>query len=175
MAEALQLRLLSEADLAAYKRLRDEMLACHPEAFTSDAEAERSRDALSYRSRLAGGSHGSCLFTLVAADGPALVGAITCERELRTKVRHTAHIAGMMVLPASQGRGIGRQLMDAALHLLKLQAGIELVTLSVTSSNAAAVKLYESCGFVRYGRLEGAIKMPNGNLLDKDLMSRRLK
>ena len=175
MAEALALRLLSEADLPAYKRLRDQMLAQHPDAFTSDAETERSRDAQSYRARLAGGGHGTCLFTLVAADGATLVGAISCERELRAKVRHTAHIAGMMVLPGQQGRGIGRQLMEAALLLLKAQAGIELLTLSVTSSNRAAVSLYESCGFVRYGRLEGAIKMPDGSLLDKDLMSRRLK
>ncbi len=172
--EAFPLRLLSEADLPAYKRLRDQMLARHPEAFTSDAETERSRDAQSYRTRMAGGGHGSCLFTLIAADGAELVGAITAERELRVKVRHVAHIAGMMVLPASQGRGIGRQLMDAALLLLRRQAGIELVTLNVTRSNAAAVKLYESCGFVRYGCLEGAIKMPDGSLLDKDLMSRRL-
>ncbi len=170
----LSVRLLSEADLQAYKRLRDQMLARHPEAFTSDAETERSREAQSYRTRLAGGAHGSCLFTLVAADGSELVGAISCERELRTKVRHIAHIAGMMVLPRQQGRGIGRQLMDGALQLLKLQAGIELVTLSVTSSNATAVKLYESCGFIRYGCLQGAIKMTDGSLLDKDLMSRRL-
>lgn len=174
MAESFPLRLLSEADLPAYKRLRDLMLSKHPEAFTSDAETERSRDAQSYRTRLPGGGRGSCLFTLVAVDGSELVGAISCERELRAKVRHTAHVAGMMVLPSSQGRGIGRQLMDAALHLLKLQAGIELVTLSVTRSNAAAVKLYQACGFARYGCLEGAIKMPDGSLLDKDLMSRRL-
>ena len=174
MAEEFPLRLLSEADLPAYKRLRDQMLARHPEAFTSDAETERSRYAQSYRTRLAGGGHGSCLFTLVAANGPELVGAISCERELRVKVRHTAHIAGMMVLPAMQGRGVGRQLMDAALQLLKMQAGIELVTLSVTRNNAAAVKLYGNCGFTRYGCLEGAIKMADGRLLDKDLMSRRL-
>ena len=177
MAEAAPplVRLLAEADLPAYKVFRDEMLALHPEAFTSDAPTELRRDPASYRTRLPGGSHGSCLFTLVLPRAKQLVGAISCERELRAKVRHIAHIAGMMVLPAVQGHGIGRLLMESALALLGTQEGIELVTLSVTRGNTPAVKLYESLGFVRYGRLEDAIKMPDGTRLDKDLMSRRLR
>lgn len=167
-------RLLAEADLPAYKAFRDQMLAVHPEAFTSDALTEMRRDAPSYRSRLPGGGHGSCLFTLVVPRANQLVGAISCERELRAKVRHTAHIAGMMVLPAVQGHGIGRLLLASALALLEKQEGIEIVTLSVTRSNASAVGLYESAGFVRYGRLEDAIKLPDGSRLDKDLMSRRV-
>jgi ribosomal protein S18 acetylase RimI-like enzyme len=169
-----RVRLLAESDLAAYKAFRDQMLAAHPEAFTSDALTEMRRDAASYRSRLPGGGHGSCLFTLVVPQADALLGAISCERELRAKVRHTAHIAGMMVLPATQGQGLGRLLLEAALALLEKQEGIELVTLSVTSSNARAVSLYESLGFRRYGRLEDAIKLPDGRRLDKDLMSRRI-
>ena len=176
MAEAPPLvRLLAEADLPAYKAFRDQMLAAHPEAFTSDALTELRRDAASYRTRLPGGSHGTCLFTLVLPRAKQLVGAISCERELRVKVQHIAHVAGMMVLPAVQGHGIGRLLMESALLLLGKQQGIEIVTLSVTRGNMPAVKLYESLGFVRYGRLEDAIKMPDGTRLDKDLMSRRLR
>ncbi|HEY4082822.1 MAG TPA: GNAT family N-acetyltransferase [Burkholderiaceae bacterium] len=173
---AVHLRLLAESDLHAYKRLRDQMLTRHPDAFTSDAETERARDAASYRSRLSGGSKGTCLFTLVAAsEGGELAGAISCERELRAKVRHIAHVAGMMVAPDHQGRGIGRELLEAAMRLLSKQDSIELITLSVTSSNKVAVKLYETCGFSRYGRLGGALKFPDGSSLDKDLMSRRLR
>ncbi|MBV8500617.1 MAG: GNAT family N-acetyltransferase [Paucibacter sp.] len=174
MTDVRPVRLLAEADLPAYKALRDQMLAAHPEAFTSDALTELRRDAQSYRSRLAGASHGSCLFTLVVPRAGQLVGAISCEREQRSKVRHTAHIAGMMVLPAVQGHGIGRLLLESALALLERQEGIEIVTLSVTRTNARAVSLYESVGFTRYGRLEGAIKLADGSLLDKDLMSRRI-
>ena len=179
MSEPVKLRLLAESDLAAYKRLRDQMLTHHPDAFTSDAETERAREAASYRTRLSGGSNGTCLFTLVAAAGSGsgveLLGAISCERELRAKVRHIAHVAGMMVSPDSQGRGIGRELLEAAIRLLGKQDSLELITLSVTSSNKVAVKLYESCGFSRYGRLGAALKLPDGRLLDKDLMSRRLR
>ncbi|MGS0755906.1 GNAT family N-acetyltransferase, partial [Roseateles sp. GG27B] len=47
-----RLHLLMQADLVAYKTLRDGMLAGHPGAFTSDAQTELQRDANSYRNRL---------------------------------------------------------------------------------------------------------------------------
>ncbi|MCV2366860.1 GNAT family N-acetyltransferase [Roseateles oligotrophus] len=169
------IKLLRQADLADYKKLRDGMLAAHPQAFTSDAATELKRDADSYRSRLSGGSDGANLFTLAAWDGPQMVGAISCEHEARVKVRHVAHIVGMMVSNDLHGRGVGRQLLERALALLQGEPVLELVTLSVTSSNERAVRLYERCGFQRYGRLEGAIKLPDGQLVDKDLMCRRLR
>lgn len=170
-----QIRLLGEADLSAYKVLRDTLLAHHPDAFTSDAETEILRARESYRSRLSGGSGGANLFSLVAWQGGRLVGAISCEREPRAKVRHIAHIVGMMVADPLQGQGIGRQLMEGALRLLQGEPSLLLATLSVTASNARAVRLYERCGFVRYGCLEGALRLPDGSFLDKALMSRRLR
>src|SRR6218665_647092 len=130
-----QIRLLRETDLPAYKALRDAMLARHPEAFTSDAETELQRDADSYRSRLSGGAGGGSLFTLTAWLDGRMVGAISAEHEARMKVRHIAHIVGMMVADEWHGRGIGRLLLDRALRLLEGEPRLELVTLSVTASN----------------------------------------
>lgn len=168
------LRPMLEPDLLGYKALRDAMLAGHPEAFTSDAETERQRDIASYRSRLAGGAGGSTLFTLLALDGPRIVGALTCEREPRRKVQHLAHLVGMMVADTHRGRGIGRALLASALTRLRATAGLAQVTLSVTAGNRAAIGLYESTGFTRYGRLPDAIRLPDGRRLDKDLMLLRL-
>lgn len=171
MIEA-HIRPMLEPDLLAYKALRDAMLAGHPEAFTSDAETEAQRDLSSYRNRLAGG--GATLFTLVALDDARLVGALTCEREPRLKVQHTAHLIGMMVSDTHRGRGIGRALLIAAIARLKATPGLAQVTLSVTSSNRSAVGLYESQGFVRYGCLPDAIRLADGRSLAKDLMRLRL-
>ena len=165
------IRPMLEPDLLAYKALRDAMLSAHPDAFTSDAETEGQRDLTSYRSRLAGGN---TLFTLVALDGPRLVGALTCEREPRRKVQHVAHLIGMMVADTHRGRGIGRALLAATLVRLQAVPDLAQVTLSVTASNRAAVGLYESHGFVRYGCLPDAIRLPDGRRLDKALMVRRL-
>lgn len=168
------IRPMLEPDLVAYKALRDAMLAGHPDAFTSDAETEVQRDLASYRSRLSSGDGSGTLFTLLALAGGRVVGALTCEREARRKVQHIAHLVGMMVAETHRGRGIGRALLADAIARLQATPGLAQVTLSVTASNRAAVGLYESVGFTRYGRLPDAIRLPDGRRLDKDLMVLRL-
>ncbi len=170
-----RVRVMREGDLAKYKQLRDAMLAGFEEAFTSDAETERNRTADSYRNRLGMAAGGHNLFTLTAWLDEHMVGAISAEFDPRAKVRHVAHIVGMMVLPELQGLGLGRALLSQALEMLEGEPVLEQVTLSVSAGNAAAVALYERCGFRRYGRLENALKLPDGRYVDKDLMCRPLR
>lgn len=168
-------RRLVESDLQAYKRLRDESLHRHPTAFTSDAAEATRQPASSYRSRL--GDDGSAHegFTLGAfSPDDALVGAVSCERQQRIKTRHVAHLTAMMVQNEAAGRGIGRNLLEAAIGLLRAAPGVEMVTLNVTSTNRAAVHLYERAGFVRYGSLADAIKV-DGRRYTKDQMVLRLQ
>ncbi|MDR7295950.1 ribosomal protein S18 acetylase RimI-like enzyme [Pelomonas aquatica] len=171
-SDHIAIRPMREPDLLAYKALRDAMLAGHPEAFTSDAETESQRDLASYRSRLTGGG---TLFTLLALDGGRVIGALTCEREARRKVQHIAHLVGMMVADTHRGRGIGRALLADAVARMQALPDLAQVTLTVTAGNRAAVGLYESVGFERYGRLPDAIRLPDGRRLDKDLMHLRLR
>lgn len=166
-----QLRLMQPADLADYKSLRDAMLARHEDAFTSDAATEVARTAASYQPRLHASVGGSALFTLVAWQSGRMVGALTCEREPRRKVRHVAHLVGMMVADEAQGQGLGRRLLEQAMRLLRSEPELELVTLSVSAGNLAAVRLYESVGFSRYGLLPRAIRLPDGSYIDKALMA----
>jgi ribosomal protein S18 acetylase RimI-like enzyme len=167
MAPELLVRDVAADNLPAYKALRDELLALHPEAFTSDAETEQAKPASSYRARIGVGD--SARFTLGAWVGERLVGAISCERDERVKVRHIGHIVGMMVRAEARGRGVGRALLNACIAQARDARGIEMLTLSVTASNASAVALYEGAGFKRYGRLVHAIKLGD-TYHDKDLM-----
>ncbi|MET0210216.1 MAG: GNAT family N-acetyltransferase [Burkholderiaceae bacterium] len=173
--DRLSLRLLTEPDLPAYKALRDAMLARHEEAFTSDAATERAREAVSYRVRLHPQAGGRALFTLGAWLEGSLVAALTCEHENRHKVRHISHLVGMMVDDTHRGRGIGAHLLRHALTLLRKEPSLEMVTLSVTSTNTAALSLYRRAGFTRYGHLPRAIHLPDGRYLAKDLMSLTLQ
>ncbi len=168
----LQIRALVEADLAAYKALRDHALAHHEEAFTSDALTEASRTVQSYRSRLGDLTDGG--FTLGAWRGDRLVGAITCERDPRSKVRHIGHIVGTMVASDQQAQGVGRALLNALVARASADDELHQLTLSVTASNSAAVRLYESAGFARYGSLARAIRV-GGRFLDKHLMQLNLR
>jgi RimJ/RimL family protein N-acetyltransferase len=171
-APELSVRDLGETDLAAYKTLRDHALAHHEEAFTSDAATEAKRTAQSYRTRLGGEADGG--FTLGAWRGDRLVGAISCERDPRSKVHHVGHIVGTMVAIDEQHQGIGRALLDALIERAGADAELHQLTLSVTASNRAAVRLYESAGFSRYGTLPRAIRV-GGRFLDKDLMLLNLR
>jgi len=170
MAPDLILRDLTPDDLPAYKALRDEMLALHPEAFTSDAATEQAKPASGYRVRLLDPAGDPARFSLGAWMGSRLVGAISCEHDTRLKVRHIGHIVGMMVRPEARGRGVGRSLLDACIAQARRVSGLEMLTLTVTSTNGPAIALYEGAGFKRYGRFVRAMKLDD-RYLDKDLMA----
>lgn len=68
----------------------------------------------------------------------------------------TVHIAQMVVDPDCQGRGVGRQVLHAA--LAQAAAFYERATLLVASSNTPAIGLYESFGFRQAGEFIVAAK-----------------
>ncbi len=170
---AFTLRLLTDTDLPAYKALRDAGLQSDPEAFTSDFDTASALPAASYATRLGRPPDDRFILGAFGADG-ALLGAVVCERETRLKKRHEAALVGMLITPGARGRGIGRALLARFEELARQLQGLEHVVLSVTASNARAVRLYESAGFVRYGLLPRAIKL-NDRYDDKLLMVKALR
>lgn len=168
MTDDILLRPMGAADLAAYKALRDGALAERPEAFTSDAQTELRRPPETYLARFAGPADDGWPITFTAWQAGQLIGAATCERDARVKVSHSGKIVGMMVAPPARGRGVGRALLQACIERAR-ERGLLMLTLSVTSGNAAAIELYVNMGFVRYDRLERAIRV-GARFHHKDLM-----
>lgn len=72
------------------------------------------------------------------------------------KHRHTGSL-GMMVHDQFQGRGIGRELLEALLHVADNFIGLTRVELEVFPDNERAVRLYESCGFEHEGHKRKAV------------------
>jgi RimJ/RimL family protein N-acetyltransferase len=169
MPEPTTIRALASADLCAYKRLRDSMLAAYPDAFTSDAAAEALKPPSAYASRFGLERPEDGHYTLGALRAGRLIGAITCDREQRSKTRHIAHLVGMMVDANVQGRGVGRALLDGFIDTARRCDGLEVLTLTVTSTNEAAIALYRRAGFERFGTQRRAIKVA-GRYHDKDHM-----
>lgn len=81
-------------------------------------------------------------FVLRQPGGDDLVGAVLTS-EVSPGVGHTTQIC---VLPGFQGHGIGRMLMQKSGETLRTMKFREL-TLTVTSENRGAVRLYEKLGF----------------------------
>lgn len=68
----------------------------------------------------------------------------------KEKVRHRSDL-GITVTKAYWGLGIGRALMESCIACAK-QAGYAQLELDAVADNERAIALYQSCGFVEYGR-----------------------
>src|SRR5258708_5791196 len=86
---------------------------------------------------LAGG--GQIFFAVENRD---VIGTFAALRQSRGEFG----LAELAVAPIAQGRGLGRQLAEAALSFAQA-AGAEKVTLVSSTKLVAAVRLYESLGF----------------------------
>lgn len=92
-------------------------------------------------------------------DGLELVGVVDGRAAghlglITTRLPRRRHVAsfGIAVHPDFQGRGIGSALMAEMLHQADNWLNLLRVELSVASTNAAAIALYEKHGFVLEGQ-----------------------
>lgn len=166
-----ELKVLGNADLDRYRRLRLEALRAEPTAFGSSYEIEASAKADKYRDRLLGSADN---FVLGLCDGDRLVGIGGFYRETAPKREHIGSVWGVYVTPSFRGRGLGRRLLATMLERARDLPGLEHVLLSVTSENAAALALYRSCGFEAWGTEPAALKF-EGVDYDEIHMLLRLK
>lgn len=97
--------------------------------------------------------------------GGELVGmANVSQIAARFRVRHRAEV-GVSVVKAHWGKGIGSELMRAAIELARA-AGYEQLELSVVDKNERAAALYARLGFERVGRIPHAMKYRDGSYAD---------
>jgi len=169
---AVMLRALRPADRDAYRELRLRALREEPEAFTSSYEEQAASTADWASARLATATDANLILGAFDAGG-RLVGMVGLERQPRRKERHKAHLYGMYVAPEVAGRGIGGQLVAAAVAAARRWIGVRQITLSVTRTNVRARRLYETAGFATFGIEPEAIRVDQA-FLDKELMVLRL-
>ena len=90
------------------------------------------------------------MIQLVAVAGPRVVGWCDVIPKPIEGFRHSSDL-GMGLMPDQRGRGLGRALLEGTLERARA-AGVLRVELEVYASNAAAIALYERCGFRHEGR-----------------------
>jgi ribosomal protein S18 acetylase RimI-like enzyme len=159
------IRALEKSDLPLYKPLRLEALRQHPEAFGSSFEEEQGSDL----GRLIGERPNVTLGGFVAG---ALVGTIALVVSPKIKQRHKGHVVAVYVTQAARRTGLARALLDRIIHEAR-SSGLILLTLSVTTGNTAATRLYLNAGFTVYG-VEPLSMRVGSAFLDEELMVLRL-
>ena len=138
VADAIQ---IAECLMAAFAPFRH--------LYTSDAFTDTVPAADALRDRI------ECMTVYVAVAPVGLVvGTLAAASS-----GEEGHLRGMAVRPEWQGQGIARRLLMTAEHHL-IKSGCSRITLDTTDPLTKAICLYESCGFVRSGRVEDFFGMP---------------
>ncbi|WP_349958269.1 GNAT family N-acetyltransferase [Rhizobium sp. ZPR3] len=157
------IRRLDRDNASMFRDIRLEGLARHPEAFGASHDEELDYSLTQIGDRI----ENNAIFGGFADDG-MLVGVVAVARSKSTKMRHIATIWGMYVRPEGRGTGLSRSLMIAAID----EAGqtCRSIRLTVVSSNAAAIRLYESLGFKAWAVDMEALKV--GNIYHDEILMR---
>lgn len=103
---------------------------------------------------------------LVAEHAGEVVGHACLEPLWLAATSHVVRLS-IAVHDGHQRRGVGRALMNELLRWARSNPDVEKVELQVRSSNARALALYRSLGFVEEGRKTRRLKLgPNAYLDD---------
>ena len=163
-------RKLTAADAHAFQSLRLEALRTDPIAFASSYDEERDLPIEAVAERLVATEDRAIVG---AFSGTQLVGMAAWHREEMAKLQHKGFVWGVYVAEGHRGQGLARRLLDAVVALARRAPGIVLLNLTAYAHNEPAIALYESLGFVVYGRESAAICV-DGTFHDDVHMALRL-
>ncbi len=170
-SDTIRIAALTPADVDDYRRVRLRALAEHPESFRSNAEEEAARPLSWWQERLAPRPTSNVTILGARTAAGELVGTSGLLFETRRTTRHTATVVGMYVMPEHAGRGLGARLLEACVDVARADPWIEVLYLTVTTTNAGAIRLYERSGFVAYGREPNSMRIGD-RTFDKLMMAR---
>lgn len=162
---AISVRRLQPDEAEAFRTIRLEALERNPEAFGSSLEAEMAEPLEWFAERL----QRSAVFG--AFRHSDLVGIAGFYALTAAKVRHKGVLWGMYVRPSGRGSRAGRILVEKVIEHARMH--VELLQLTVVSTNERARRLYADMGFVEYGLEERGLKQGD-QYFDEVLMVRFL-
>lgn len=165
----INIRVLTINDLEVYKNIRLELLKNEPINFGSSYDEESSFDDSFWANRL----NNKKIIVFGAFDKDYLVGISLAVTNPRKKLKHITTINSMYVKNEYQNKGIGKQLINKIIKYSKSKE-IEIINLSVVTTNTKAIGLYKYFGFRIYGEEKKGIKLDN-EYIDMYLMTLEIK
>ena len=159
-------RRLTADDAAVFRDIRLEGLRLHPEAFASSFE-EESAQALEW---FADSLTRNAVFG--AFQDGILQGIAGFYARRHDKMKHKGALWGLYLREAARGSGLAQALVEAVEGHARQE--VEVLSVSVITSNRAARRLYEQLGYVCYGTEPNALRV-EGRDYDEALLEKRLR
>jgi ribosomal protein S18 acetylase RimI-like enzyme len=172
MTTPVNIRPISQADLAAYRILRLEALQSHPEAFGTDYAEQAADPESAWVDRIRGSIDGTMSRLFLAEAPDALAGMAGVYRDRGVKVQHSATLVSVYVRPPYRGRKIGDRLIQEVVQWCA-SVNVRKLRLAVATTNESAIRCYQRCGFSVYGQEPEVIRVGE-RYIDELLMQRRV-
>ena len=150
-----RVRAAPAADVAAWRALRLEGIARHPEAFILTQDEARDIPLKTDAHRLGHGDR------FLAFQGDRPVGLAGANRTAIPRGDHRAEIGPFYVRADARGAGVADHLMAAIIDWAQ-ERGVWQLELYVNRDNARAITFYLRHGFVHAGEIPNAIRGANG-------------
>jgi ribosomal protein S18 acetylase RimI-like enzyme len=160
--QRVSIRKLAEEDIFSYRNTRLFCLKNYPDNFGTLYEEEIKKEELYFEKCLRNKDTNDFIWGMF--DAEMCIGLCGFIREIRKKAKHRGEIVQMFVHPDYQGQGIGTRLLKAVIEEAFENRNVEQITLSVMSSNHAAIQLYKNAGFTEYGYVGNYFKTETGYL-----------
>lgn len=165
----LKIRILTPADWLTYKSVRLASLKDAPDSFGSTYERESAFSQSEWESRLDPTGRAKTALPLIAEFTKNPIGiAWGLVHDTDSKV---AHVYQMWVSPDARGKGIAKALLDRIIAWA-ITRNCDWIELSVTTTNDAAVGLYQNSGFLASGQVE---ELREGSALMSKIMVKDLR
>lgn len=148
--DGIRLHRVGEEDWRSHRDLRLQMLLDTPDAFWTAYEDVADRTEADWRQAIRGAAHLQARDAVGTALGTVGILAEAHAADIPL-AEDEVNLIAMYVVPHARGQGIGRLLLTGATELTR-RPGRRRIVLEVTSSNAAAIGLYERLGFGFTGR-----------------------
>jgi GNAT superfamily N-acetyltransferase len=160
------IRLLGPDDVDAFRRIRLEALHAEPAAYASKAEDWEALSVDEWRRRLTDNP----VFAAFRGDEP--VGIMGLMQQRSSKMAHRATIVMVYVRESVRRAGVASGLLKSLMDCAR-DRGIRQLELAVSVENPAAIRFYQSEGFVDIGRIPGGF-LYDGKEIDEIMMARRV-